>query len=137
MENFFAKMMEIPSLTISAAAEATSLHPQTIRSYEQRGLITPHRTDGGTRMYTYADIMRLNTISSLSHAGVSIEGIQKILEMNDEMDQMMKQMDELMQENIDLRAALSRERRNRRAVSGIISGRPILPSGDGMNSDSE
>lgn len=142
MEQFLQNMMDQPSLTISAAAAATSLHQQTIRSYEQRGLITPHRTPGGTRMYTYNDIMRLKMISSLSHAGVGIEGITKILEMEDEMDEMARKMDDLLQENIALRAALKRERNERRAVvarfehavffgKGFLPMSPSLPAGDG------
>lgn len=116
MEQLFQDMIDQPSLTISAAAAATSLHQQTIRAYEHRGLISPFRTPGGTRMYSYNDIVRLKMISSLSQAGVSLEGIMKIIELEDEMNEMQCKMDELIQENIALRAALKKERAARRAA---------------------
>lgn len=120
-------MFDKPSLTISAAAEATGLHPQTIRQYEQRGLITPARTAGGTRMYSMRDLMKLDEISALSSMGVSIEGILKIFEMEAQMDEIKSQMEEMIEENMALRSALHRERRYRRAMTHKDN--PLLPPG--------
>ncbi|GAA3737865.1 heat shock protein transcriptional repressor HspR [Salinactinospora qingdaonensis] len=70
--------------TISVAAELAGISPQTLRLYEQRGLITPARTQGGTRRYSDNDIARLNRISELVAAGVNLTGVRHILELEDE-----------------------------------------------------
>lgn len=87
--------------TIRIAAETTGLHPQTIRLYEQRGLITPARSDGGTRMYSVSDIELLEEIHELSDAGVGIEGISRILEMEQYIEQLEKQVEALMRGDKD------------------------------------
>lgn len=115
MQSFLNSMIDTPSFTISAAAKLTGLHQQTIRSYEQRGLITPHRTPGGTRMYSWNDISTLQSISAMSCAGITIEGIHRILELEQKLVDAQKEMDSVIEENIELRAALRQERSNRRA----------------------
>lgn len=109
-------LFDQPTLTISAASSLTGLHQQTLRQYEQRGLVCPARTDGGTRMYSMRDVARITEISSLSAAGVSIEGIHRIFEIEDEMNQIREEMEETMRENMALREALHRERANRRSI---------------------
>jgi DNA-binding transcriptional MerR regulator len=64
---------------ISVAAALTGLHPQSIRSYEEHGLVEPARTDGGTRRYSDADITRLNLISRLLGDGLNLAGIEAVL----------------------------------------------------------
>ncbi len=64
---------------ISIAAELAGMHPQTLRLYERRGLITPYRTPGGTRRYSQADIERLHLIQELTSAGVNLEGVRRIM----------------------------------------------------------
>ena len=66
---------------ISVAAELTGLHPQTLRTYERMGLITPGRTGGGGRRYTNRDVELLREISELTSAGIGIEGVRRILEL--------------------------------------------------------
>lgn len=66
---------------ISVAAELTGLHPQTLRSYERLGLVTPGRTGGGGRRYSARDIQRLRTIAELTAAGTGLEGVRRILEL--------------------------------------------------------
>ena len=66
---------------ISVAAELTGLHPQTLRTYERMGLITPGRTGGGGRRYSHRDIELLREIASLTSAGIGIEGVRRILEL--------------------------------------------------------
>src|SRR5215217_2661900 len=66
---------------ISVAAELTGLHPQTLRTYERMGLITPGRTGGGGRRYSSRDIDLLREIASLTSAGIGIEGVRRILEL--------------------------------------------------------
>lgn len=66
---------------ISVAAELTGLHPQTLRTYERLGLITPGRTSGGGRRYSHNDIELLREIAHLTAAGIGIEGVRRILEL--------------------------------------------------------
>ena len=66
---------------ISVAAEIVGMHPQTLRTYEQKGLVEPFRTPGGTRRYSRADVERLQLIQELSNAGVNLEGIKRILQL--------------------------------------------------------
>ena len=69
---------------ISVAAEMSGMHPQTLRIYERRGLIEPYRTPGGTRRYSEADIERLSLIQELTSAGVNLEGVRRILFLEQE-----------------------------------------------------
>ncbi|HHC07620.1 MAG TPA: MerR family transcriptional regulator [Actinobacteria bacterium] len=69
---------------ISVAAELAGVHPQTLRIYERKGLIRPYRTPGGTRRYSEADLERLRTIQELTNAGVNLEGVRRILELEEE-----------------------------------------------------
>ncbi len=69
---------------ISVAAEIVGMHPQTLRGYEQKGLVEPFRTPGGTRRYSDADVKRLLLIQELSNAGVNLEGIKRILALETE-----------------------------------------------------
>jgi MerR family transcriptional regulator/heat shock protein HspR len=66
---------------ISVAAELSGLHPQTLRTYERMGLITPGRTGGGGRRYSSRDIDLLREIASLTSSGIGIEGVRRILEL--------------------------------------------------------
>ena len=69
---------------ISVAAELTGLHPQTLRTYERMGLITPGRTGGGGRRYSHRDIERLRKIASLTSSGIGIEGVRRIMELENQ-----------------------------------------------------
>ena len=64
---------------ISVAAQLTGLHPQSIRSYEDHGLVDPARSDGGTRRYSDHDIHRLNQISGLLGEGLNLAGVEAVL----------------------------------------------------------
>ena len=66
---------------ISVAAELTGIDPQTLRLYERRGLLTPSRTDGGTRRYSDDDVVRLERISLLVEEGVNLAGVAQILDL--------------------------------------------------------
>jgi len=66
---------------ISVASELSGIAQQTLRLYEQRGLLTPSRTDGGTRRYSDDDLTRLRRIAELVDAGVNLAGIERILEL--------------------------------------------------------
>ena len=66
---------------ISVAAQLSGLHPQTLRTYERVGLITPGRTSGGGRRYSYRDIERLREIAELTASGIGIEGVRRIIDL--------------------------------------------------------
>jgi MerR family transcriptional regulator/heat shock protein HspR len=64
---------------ISVAADLAGLHPQTLRIYEREGLIEPHRSAGGTRLYSADDIERLRTITELTGSGLNLAGVKQVL----------------------------------------------------------
>ena len=84
-----------PLYMISVAAELTGMHPQTLRVYEQKGLVNPGRSRGNTRLYSQADIERLNLISKLTDEGINLAGVIRILDMQERADERDEQIDEL------------------------------------------
>lgn len=84
-----------PLYMISVAAELTGMHPQTLRVYEQKGLVTPGRSRGNTRLYSQADIERLNLIAKLTDEGINLAGVIRILDMREVADKRNKEIDEL------------------------------------------
>ncbi|MFJ9554265.1 MerR family transcriptional regulator [Nocardiopsis sp. NPDC101807] len=70
--------------TISVAAGMAGVAPPSLRSYEERGLVAPARTGGGTRMYSDDDIARLRRVVELTAQGVNLAGIGRILELEEE-----------------------------------------------------
>jgi MerR family transcriptional regulator/heat shock protein HspR len=91
---------------ISVAAELTGLHPQTLRTYERMGLITPGRTGGGGRRYSHRDIELLRTIAELTAAGTGIEGVRRILDLENKVDALTARNEELVAELAATREAL-------------------------------
>jgi MerR family transcriptional regulator/heat shock protein HspR len=91
---------------ISVAAELTGLHPQTLRAYERMGLITPGRTGGGGRRYSVRDLERLREIADLTSSGIGIEGVRRILELDNQAMALRARNEELMAELEATRAAL-------------------------------
>lgn len=77
---------------ISVASELAGVHPQTLRIYERKGLLDPARTSGGSRRYSDADIDRLRRISDLTGAGVNLEGVRRILDLEDEADRLRREL---------------------------------------------
>lgn len=71
---------------ISIAAELAGMHPQTLRIYERRGLLAPQRTPGRSRRYSDYDIHLLRRIQELTSAGVSIEGVRRIIDLEAELE---------------------------------------------------
>lgn len=69
---------------ISVAAELAGMHPQTLRIYERRGLVSPARTEGGNRRYSDDDIELLRRISELTNAGLNLEGIRRVMNLENE-----------------------------------------------------
>ena len=72
-----------PLYMISVAAELAGVHPQTLRIYEQKGLVSPQRTRGNTRMYSQADIERLQLINELTDEGINLAGVIRVRKLAD------------------------------------------------------
>jgi MerR family transcriptional regulator/heat shock protein HspR len=78
---------------ISVAAELAGMHPQTLRVYEQRGLVRPQRTAGNTRLYSDGDIERLRLIQRLtSELGLNLAGVERVLRLEDDLQQLRRRL---------------------------------------------
>ncbi len=84
-----------PLYMIGVAAELAGMHPQTLRSYEQKGLVTPQRTRGNTRMYSQADIERLALINELTDEGINLAGVIRILDLQGRLNERDRELDDL------------------------------------------
>jgi MerR family transcriptional regulator/heat shock protein HspR len=81
---------------ISVAAELAGVHPQTLRIYERRELVSPKRSAGNTRLYSDADIARLRLIQQLTQEdGINLAGVVRIIELADERDQLEREASQL------------------------------------------
>lgn len=95
-----------PVFAIAAAAELAEMHPQTLRQYGRIGLVSPQRTRGNTRRYSLHDVARLREVARLSSEGLSLAGIRRVLELEDEVRQLEGRVR-------DLERALTEERLQR------------------------
>jgi len=84
-----------PLYMISVAAELAGVHPQTLRIYEQKGLVSPQRTSGNTRMYSPADIERLELINELTSEGINLAGVIRILDLQGRLEERNTEVDDL------------------------------------------
>jgi MerR family transcriptional regulator/heat shock protein HspR len=73
---------------ISVAAELAGVHPQTLRIYERKGLVRPHRTSGNTRRYSPADIDLLRRIQALTQEGVNLAGAKRIMALEEDLQRL-------------------------------------------------
>jgi MerR family transcriptional regulator/heat shock protein HspR len=80
---------------ISIAAELAGMHPQTLRQYDRLGLVSPSRTAGKSRRYSMRDVAKLQEIARLGAEGVSLEGIRRILELEDQVGALRSRVREL------------------------------------------
>jgi MerR family transcriptional regulator, heat shock protein HspR len=88
-----------PRYMISVAAELVGMHPQTLRMYEQKGLVRPQRTAGNTRLYSDSDVERLRLIQKLtSEVGLNLVGVARVLRMEDELQRMRRRLERMEQE---------------------------------------
>lgn len=84
-----------PLYMISVAAELTGMHPQTLRVYESKGLVNPKRSGGNTRLYSQADIERLELINQLTDEGINLAGVVRILDMKERAQEREREAEEL------------------------------------------
>jgi MerR family transcriptional regulator/heat shock protein HspR len=80
---------------ISVAAELAGVHPQTLRIYERKGLLDPARTVGGSRRYSEHDIAQLQRIQDLTTAGLNLEGVRRVLELEAEVERLRVELAEV------------------------------------------
>ena len=112
---------ETPVFVISVAAELAGMHAQTLRQYDRLGLVTPSRTKGGGRRYSHRDVALLREVQRLSQdEGVSLAGIARILELENQVDALRARVAELAAEVDALEAGSGRTTR-------VFS---VSPSGD-------
>ena len=88
-----------PRYMISVAADLVGMHPQTLRIYETKGLVTPQRTAGNTRLYSDSDVERLRLIQQLtSEVGLNLAGVERVLYLQDELGRMHRRLERLERE---------------------------------------
>jgi MerR family transcriptional regulator/heat shock protein HspR len=87
---------------ISVAAELAGMHPQTLRIYERKGLLEPYRTPGGTRRYSQEDIERLQLIQELTSQGLNLEGVRRVIALQEENRSLKRKVDKLRDKIEDL-----------------------------------
>lgn len=112
---------------ISVAAELAGVHPQTLRTYERKGLLKPARTSGGTRRYSARDVDRVRLIQELTQGeGVNLAGVLRILKMQDEIDRLTSELDQAQEALEQVRAEARRAvaEASRRTGTEIVLYRP-------------
>ena len=112
----------VPVYVISVAAELTGLHPQTLRQYDRVGLVSPGRTGGGGRRYSLRDIELLREVAELTSTGIGLEGVRRILDLENQVGALRHRNAELRQRSAQLEAALDA------AVGALRERRPNLPA---------
>lgn len=81
--------------SISVASEVTGVNPPMLRAYEQKGLLTPHRTDGGTRRYSSRELELIQEIDALIKTGLNLAGVERVLHLQAENRRLRRQVDRL------------------------------------------
>jgi MerR family transcriptional regulator/heat shock protein HspR len=111
----------VPVYVISVAAELTGLHPQTLRQYDRLGLVSPGRAGGGGRRYSLRDIELLREVAQLTSAGIGLEGVRRILDMENQVTALRTRNTELRSRVAELEQALDA------ALAALRDLRPNLP----------
>ena len=124
---------------ISVAAELAGMHPQTLRIYESRGLITPQRSPKNTRLYSDEDVERLRRIQELTtELGMNLAGVEKVFELEQELERMRRRMRNLERSaerlRVDLESEIDRVRRATKAelVRYEPPGQALVPPGEAV-----
>jgi MerR family transcriptional regulator, heat shock protein HspR len=106
---------------ISVAAELADMHPQTLRMYEQRGLIEPKRSPKGTRLYSHADVQRLRRIQQMTaELGLNLAGVEKVLELEQQLERTRRRVALLERRRDELEAEIAALEGKREAVKADI-----------------
>lgn len=102
-----------PVYAISVAAQIAGLHPQTLRQYDRLGLVVPTRVGGRNRLYSANDIARLREIADLSAQGLTLEGIRRVLELQEEVRVLRVRLEEFRREQTSTALVVWRPNKNR------------------------
>jgi MerR family transcriptional regulator, heat shock protein HspR len=113
---------DTPVYVISVAAELAGMHAQTLRQYDRLGLVTPSRTRGGGRRYSSRDVDRLREVQRLSADGVSLVGIQRIMQLEAQVEALRSRQAELLSDNDRLRR---QSRQGSRVFAADLSGEVV------------
>ena len=113
---------------ISVAAELAGVHPQTLRIYERKGLVDPGRTSGGSRRYSETDIERVRRIQDLTAAGLNLEGVRRVIELEDEVRRLHAELEEVRRQ---VRDAIEQTHRQYRRDLVPLSMAPVVYGGSG------
>jgi len=118
---------------ISVAAELAEMHPQTLRMYEQRGLIEPKRSPKGTRLYSHADVERLKRIQQMTaDMGMNLAGVERVFELEDQLTAMTTKVRRLERRAAALAAEVERLEELRRSLRAeivpYVRGGEIVPA---------
>jgi MerR family transcriptional regulator, heat shock protein HspR len=106
---------------ISVAAELAEMHPQTLRMYEQRGLIEPKRSAKGTRLYSHRDVERLRRIQEMTaELGMNLAGVERVFELEEQLDSMARRVAGLERRAGELKAEVERLETLRRELRAEI-----------------
>jgi MerR family transcriptional regulator/heat shock protein HspR len=106
---------------ISVAAELAEMHPQTLRMYEQRGLIRPKRSPKGTRLYSHADVERLRRIQEMTaELGMNLAGVERVFELEEQLEAMAAKVRRLEKRAARLAAEVERLEKLRRSLQAEI-----------------
>jgi len=100
---------DVPVYVISVAAELTGLHPQTLRAYDRMGLVSPGRAGGGGRRYSWRDIEMLREVAELTASGIGLEGVKRILELENQVTALRMRVGELEDELTATQYALQKQ----------------------------
>jgi MerR family transcriptional regulator/heat shock protein HspR len=104
---------------ISVAAELAEMHPQTLRMYEARGLITPKRSPKNTRLYSQADVERLRRIQQMTNErGLNLAGVETVLEMEARVERMRAEMSRMRKRAAEMEQRMNEELAKLRAAKG-------------------
>jgi MerR family transcriptional regulator/heat shock protein HspR len=105
-------MDDRPRYMISVAAELVGMHPQTLRQYEDKGLVRPQRTAGNTRLYSEADLERLRLIQRLTtELGLNLAGVEAVLGLEEQLQRLQARMERLEREAREAIAQVHRQYR--------------------------
>jgi MerR family transcriptional regulator/heat shock protein HspR len=112
-----------PVYVISVAAQLSGMHPQTLRSYDRLGLVSPGRSAGRGRRYSLRDVLLLRDVQRLSHEGVNLEGIKRVLALENELERYRGIIAEMTDEMAQLRTELESTRAVAARLAGLLRSR--------------
>jgi len=116
---------------ISVTSELSGVPPQTLRLYERHGLLSPTRTEGGTRRYSEADLLRVQRITALTDAGINLAGVARILRLETDNDRLRAETTQLSAEKEEHQWSRTASNRRRRPPRPTSSNSTLPPTSTG------